>query len=225
MPSWIGRFLSSSVGKKTVLAVTGLSLVGFLVAHLLGNFSLYTGGIEGFNEYAAALEDLGGLLMAAEVGLFALFVIHMGLALRIVRENRLARQEAYRVNATMGSSTAASRSMAITGLMVLLFLIVHIIDFRVPTLLGDMDNLGEAVVQRLASPVGATIYLLGILALGLHLRHAIQSALQTLGIQHPNWSPFLRAGAMALAAALALGFASFPIYCLLSEGAASAAVN
>ncbi|HJM56394.1 MAG TPA: succinate dehydrogenase cytochrome b subunit [Planctomycetota bacterium] len=225
MPSWIGRFLSSSVGKKTVLAVTGLSLVGFLVAHLLGNFSLYTGGIEGFNEYAAALEDLGGLLMAAEVGLFALFVIHMGLALRIVRENRLARQEAYRVNATMGSSTAASRSMAITGLIVLLFLIVHIIDFRVPTLLGDMDNLGEAVVQRLASPVGATIYLLGILALGLHLRHAIQSALQTLGIQHPNWSPFLRAGAMALAAALALGFASFPIYCLLSEGAASAAVN
>jgi len=163
--------------------------------------------------------------MAAEVGLFALFVIHMGLALRIVRENRLARQEAYRVNATMGSSTAASRSMAITGLIVLLFLIVHIIDFRVPTLLGDMDNLGEAVVQRLASPVGATIYLLGILALGLHLRHAIQSALQTLGIQHPNWSPFLRAGAMALAAALALGFASFPIYCLLSEGAASAAVN
>lgn len=225
MPSWIGRFLSSSVGKKTVLAVTGLSLVGFLVAHLLGNFSLYTGGIEGFNEYAAALEDLGGLLMAAEVGLFALFVIHMGLALRIVRENRLARQEAYRVNATMGSSTAASRSMAITGLIVLLFLIVHIIDFRVPTLLGDMDNLGEAVVQRLASPVGATIYLIGILALGLHLRHAIQSALQTLGIQHPNWSPFLRAGAMALAAALALGFASFPIYCLLSEGAASAAVN
>ena len=225
MPSWIGRFLSSSVGKKTVLAVTGLSLVGFLVAHLLGNFSLYTGGIEGFNEYAAALEDLGGLLMAAEVGLFALFVIHMGLALRIVRENRLARQEAYRVNATMGSSTAASRSMAITGLIVLLFLIVHIIDFRVPTLLGDMDNLGEAVVQRLASPVGATIYLLGILALGLHLRHAIQSALQTLGIQHPNWSPFLRAGAMALAAALAIGFASFPIYCLLSEGAASAAVN
>ena len=225
MPSWIGRFLSSSVGKKTVLAVTGLSLVGFLVAHLLGNFSLYTGGIEGFNEYAAALEDLGGLLMAAEVGLFALFVIHMGLALRIVRENRLARQEAYRVNATMGSSTAASRSMAITGLIVLLFLIVHIIDFRVPTLLGDMDNLGEAVVQRLASPVGATIYLIGILALGLHLRHAIQSALQTLGIQHPNWSPFLRAGAMALAAALAIGFASFPIYCLLSEGAASAAVN
>ena len=225
MPSWIGRFLSSSVGKKTVLAVTGLSLVGFLVAHLLGNFSLYTGGIEGFNEYAAALEDLGGLLMAAEVGLFALFVIHMGLALRIVRENRLARQEAYRVNATMGSSTAASRSMAITGLIVLLFLIVHIIDFRVPTLLGDMDNLGEAVVQRLASPVGATIYLIGILALGLHLRHAIQSALQTLGIQHPNWSPVLRAGAMALAAALALGFASFPIYCLLSEGAASAAVN
>ena len=225
MPSWIGRFLSSSVGKKTVLAVTGLSLVGFLVVHLLGNFSLYTGGIEGFNEYAAALEDLGGLLMAAEVGLFALFVIHMGLALRIVRENRLARQEAYRVNATMGSSTAASRSMAITGLIVLLFLIVHIIDFRVPTLLGDMDNLGEAVVQRLASPVGATIYLIGILALGLHLRHAIQSALQTLGIQHPNWSPFLRAGAIALAAALALGFASFPIYCLLSEGAASAAVN
>ncbi|MDP6938723.1 MAG: succinate dehydrogenase cytochrome b subunit [Planctomycetota bacterium] len=225
MPSWIGRFLSSSVGKKTVLAVTGLSLVGFLVVHLLGNFSLYTGGVEGFNEYATALEELGGLLMVAEVGLFALFVIHMGLALRIARENRLARQEAYRVNATMGSSTAASRSMAITGLIVLLFLIVHIIDFRVPTLLGDMDNLGEAVVQRLASPVGATIYLLGILALGLHLRHAIQSALQTLGIQHPNWSPLLRAGALALAAALALGFASFPVYCLLSEGAASPAVN
>ncbi|HIF40052.1 MAG TPA: succinate dehydrogenase cytochrome b subunit [Planctomycetes bacterium] len=225
MPSWIGRFLSSSVGKKTVMAVTGLSLVGFLVAHLLGNFSLYTGGIEGFNEYAAKLEDLGGLLMAAEVVLFAVFVIHVSLALRIVRENRLARDEAYRVRATMGNSTRASRSMAITGLVVLLFLIVHIIDFRVPTLVGDMDNLGAAVVERLGSPVGATVYLIGILALGLHLRHAIQSAFQSLGIQHPQWTPILRVGALALAAALAIGFASFPIYCLLSQGAASAGVN
>ena len=169
MPSWIGRFLSSSVGKKTVMALTGLSLVGFLVVHLLGNFTLYTGGIEGFNEYAAKLEDLGGLLMAAEIGLFAIFVIHMGLALRIARENKRARQENYRIRATMGHSTAASR--------------------------------------------------------GLPLRHAIQSAFQSLGLENPNWSPLLRLGAQTLAWALAVGFASFPIYCLLTTGAASAAAN
>ena len=225
MPSWIGRFLSSSVGKKTVMALTGLSLVGFLVVHLLGNFTLYTGGIEGFNEYAAKLEDLGGLLMAAEVGLFAIFVIHMGLALRIARENKRARQENYRIRSTMGNSTAASRSMAITGMIVGAFLIVHIIDFRVPTLFGEIDNIGEAVVARLGSPVGATIYLVGILALGLHLRHAIQSAFQSLGLENPNWSPLLRLGAQTLAWALAVGFASFPIYCLLTTGAASAAAN
>ncbi len=220
MFSWIGQFLSSSVGKKTVMALTGLSLVGFLVVHLLGNFSLYTGGVEGFNEYAATLEEMGGLLKAAEIGLGALFVIHMALALRIARENKLAREQPYQVRANMGNLTAASSTMVVTGLIVGVFLIIHIIDFRVPTLAGEMDDLGAAVIERLGSPLGATLYLIGVAALGLHLRHAIQSAFQTLGLQHPNWSPLIRIGALALATALAVGFASFPIYCMFSKGAA-----
>ncbi len=220
MFSWIGRFLASSVGKKTVMAITGLSLVGFLIVHLIGNLALYTGGTEGFNEYAAKLESLGGLLKVAEIGLLAIFVIHMGLAMRIARENAQARKDRYEVRASMGQQTLASRTMVLTGMIIGLFLIIHIIDFKVPTVLGEMHDLGQAVMDRLGSPLGAGIYLLGMAALGLHLRHAIQSALQTLGVHHPRWSPLLRLGAITLAAVIALGFASFPIYCLFANGPA-----
>ena len=93
MFSWIGRSVSSAGGKQTILALTGLTLVGYLVLHLLGNLTLYTGGVEGLNEYSASLEALGVLLQVAEIGLLVLFVLHVGLALRITRENNLARAD------------------------------------------------------------------------------------------------------------------------------------
>ena len=209
---WLGRFLSTSVGKKTVMAITGLSLVGFLITHLLGNLNLWIGGNEGFNEYAEHLESYGWLLNVAEIGLLVIFVIHVGLALKITAENRAARPVQYVRRESHGGKTPGSSTMMITGLILLLFIIIHVVDFRVPKLAGELDDLALAVRERLAHPLGAGIYLIGVAALGLHLSHAIQSAFQSLGVNHPRWTPFIKLGGRGLALVLALGFATFPLF-------------
>ena len=213
-----GRFLSSSVGKKTFMAFTGLGLVGFLIVHLAGNLTMFAGGDEAFNAYAEKLESYGWLLHAAEIGLLALFAVHVALALRLARENAAARPEGYRVRASSGAKTLGSSSMLVTGLIVGVFVVIHVVDFRIPKLAGEIDDLALAVRARLASPVGALIYLAGVLVLAVHLSHALQSAAQTLGGHHPRWTPFLRHGARALAVLLALGFAAFPVLLFLGGG-------
>ncbi len=200
------------------MAVTGLSLVGFLCVHLLGNFQLWAGGDVAFNEYAAHLESYGWLLHVAEIVLLVLFVVHAGLALKIAAANRAARSVGYRSRESMGGSTPGSATMVITGLVILLFLVIHVIDFRVPKLAGRIDDLALALRERLATPAGAGIYLVGVIALGLHLSHAIQSAFQTLGLQHPRWTPIVKLGARALALVLALGFATFPLFLFFGGG-------
>jgi succinate dehydrogenase / fumarate reductase cytochrome b subunit len=219
MLSWLGRFLSSSIGKKTLMALTGLMLVGFLLAHLAGNLTLYAGD-EAFNGYAHKLESYGLLLNVAEVGLLALFVVHVVLALRVSRENAGARPNGYRSRATFGKSTVASRSMLVTGLVVGLFVVIHVIDFRVPKLLGkpELDDLAVAVRRRLASPLGAGIYLVGVVALGMHLSHGFRSALQTLGANHPRYDGLIRGVGLALATLILLGFASFPVILFVTGG-------
>lgn len=212
---WLGRFLSTSIGKKTVMALTGLSLVGFLIVHLLGNITLWMGGDESFNEYAEHLESYGWYLHLAELGLLALFVVHAALALGIAAQNRAARPEGYRRRESLGASTPGSITMVITGLVLLVFLVIHVTDFRVPKLTGEIDDLALAVRARLGTPLGAGIYLAGVIALGLHLSHAIRSALHTLGLHHPRWNPVLRVGGSALALVLALGFATFPLFLFL----------
>lgn len=217
------RFLDTSVGRKTVLAITGMSLFGFVVVHLLGNFTLFS-GTEALNEYADKLEALGPVLIVAEVGLLVLFVVHMGLALSLNRQSREARPEGYRQRANMGNSTTASRSMLITGLVLGVFLVIHIADFRIKKIMGNPDvaDLGQAVVDRITSPIGLVIYLGGIIALGLHLRHALQSAFQTFGLSHPRWTQNVRCASVAIATLITLGFLSIPLYLLfIGQGAAS----
>lgn len=200
------------------MAVTGLSLVGFLVVHLAGNLTLYQDG-DTFNAYATKLESYGVGLHAVEIGLLAVFAVHIVLALRLARENSAARSTRYRVRAGEGRRTAGSSTMVVTGLALGLFLVVHVTDFRIPKLAGEIDDLAGAVRARLATALGATIYLVGAGALGLHLSHGVSSALHTLGAHHPRWSPLLRAAGRAIAVILALGFASFPIYFLFAGGA------
>ena len=151
MLSWLGRFLSSSIGKKTVMALTGLCLVGFLVAHLAGNLVFFTGGEEGLNAYAEKLESLGPLLIVAEVGLALLFVVHITLALKLSRENSAAREQGYRRRGNMGQATAGSATMLITGLIVAVFLVIHLIDSRLPKMTGDPDEIARLVDSLIAT--------------------------------------------------------------------------
>ena len=222
MLTWLRRFLSSSVGLKVAMALTGLALVGFLVAHLAGNLTIYADeNGDAFNEYAATLAG-NPLIWPARIGLLVTFVLHIALGMRLSAVNKAARAEGYRVRQTMGGQTIGSGSMLITGLVVGAFLVVHVSDFSLPSILGTSthDNLAEAVKERLASPAGFAIYYVGLIALGIHLSHAIQSAFQSLGFNHPKYTPIIKHGGLALAVLLFLGFASIPLYCVLTSGGA-----
>jgi succinate dehydrogenase / fumarate reductase, cytochrome b subunit len=219
--SWLRRTFGSSLGRKYLMAATGLLLVGFLVVHLSGNLLLYADGSSTeFDAYAQKL-DSNPLLPVAEIALAALFVVHIGFALRLNLENREARSQGYAVRASLGKRTISSASMVVTGLLVLVFLVVHLYDFRVGKLLADAGpSLGKLVRRRLSTPLGAGVYLLGVGALALHLRHAFRSAFQTLGLSHPRLDPILERASWAVAILFGLGFASFPVYFLIAGGGA-----
>jgi len=209
MLSWLIRIAQSSIGRKAVVALTGLALIGFLIAHLAGNLT-YFADSDGaaFDAYA---ETLGSnpLLPIAEVGLTLLFLVHIGLALRLSMENRKARPQGYQVRGNKGARTPGSRTMVLTGILVLLFLILHIFHFRLQK--ADGVSMAALVEFELSKPLAATAYVVGILALGLHLSHAFQSALQTLGLNHPKYTPIVRVVGLGLAGVLCLGFLLFPL--------------
>jgi succinate dehydrogenase / fumarate reductase cytochrome b subunit len=219
--SWLRRIATSSIGKKTVMAVSGLLLIGFLIVHLSGNLLIFSGAdSKAFDEYASRLDE-NPLLPVAEIALFLLFAVHIVMALRVTGENRQARREGYAVRSTMGERSLASASMIVTGIVVLVFLVIHIADFRIGKRYADSGggSLAALVKKRLHEPLGAAVYLIGVTALAIHLRHAFRSALQTLGVNHPRLNPLLVRLGWALAILLGLGFASFPIVFFSSGGA------
>lgn len=223
MLRWIGNALASSIGRKAVMAVTGLALVAFLVEHLYGNLKLVPlfVGADGtdFEAYREHLHSWGWLLKVGEIGLFALFLVHIFLALRLTLENREARKERYVVRNDRGAKTFGSASMFYTGALILGYLIWHLLDFRFN---GEYHEAPAAVVaEELSEPGHGVIYMLASLVVGLHLSHGFKSAFQSLGASHPRWTPLFTAAGWALAVVFALGFACIPAYYLFfwSEGA------
>jgi len=218
MIHWMQKLFRSSIGRKSVMAVSGLLLTGFLVAHLAGNLLLFKDQSgAAFDGYERMLTS-NPLLPLAEAGLLALFVAHIVMALVVAAKNSSARSARYEVEAAHGGKTFSSKTMLITGLVVLGFLVIHILDFRVAKITKDEYSMFQMVKERLSSPLGASVYIIAMLALGLHLRHAFQSALQTLGLNHPRWTPLVHKLSIALALILALGFASIPMYFLATSG-------
>ncbi|MEZ6004266.1 MAG: succinate dehydrogenase cytochrome b subunit [Planctomycetota bacterium] len=219
MIDWLARLLRSSIGRKTGMALSGLLLTGFVITHLLGNLTLLKSN-EAFNAYAQKLEDMGPLLTVAELGLLGLFVFHIVLALLVSLRSKGARSQGYRVSASAGQKTLGSSTMRITGILVLLFLAVHIWDFRFQKLIGaeGAHDLGALVHARLTSPVGMGIYILSAILLGLHLSHGFKSAFQTLGLRHNKFNGTIAFVGVALSIALALGFALIPVALSLGMG-------
>ncbi|MHC4262291.1 MAG: succinate dehydrogenase cytochrome b subunit [Planctomycetota bacterium] len=232
MTRWLQILFNSSIGKKVSMAITGLLLVGFLVAHLAGNLLLYKGdGGAAFDTYAQKLHDLGPLLLVAELGLVGLFGGHVAMGLRTWMENRKARPGRYAVDPGHGGKTFASATMPISGMVILAFLLIHLINFRfdgrfkeglAERAAGDgsasegMTGAAGFVAESIATPALAVVYMLGVSALTLHLSHAIASAIQTLGGNHPRWTPILRRVALGLSLVLGLGFFSFPLVALMT---------
>ena len=219
---WLIRGLSTSIGQKLVMAVTGLLLCGFLVAHLAGNLLLFV-GMEKYNDYAHALHSNEQLLMVAEVGLVALFLTHIGLAISTANMNRQARKQDYAEKETKQGLTVlpgggASSYMFATGAVVLGFTLLHLADFTFKLSHGadfyakyDGNEFLKAKAL-LQNPISALVYVVGCIALGVHLVHGFQSALTTLGLGHPKYKAVVRAISIAFGWAISLGFISFVLW-------------
>ena len=222
MLNWLARVLRTSIGRKSGMAISGLLLVGFVIAHLLGNLTLLQSNAA-FNAYAQKLHDLGPLLIAAEIGLLALFLVHITLAIAVTLRSKSARSVGYRSQGSTGQKTIGSRTMRITALLLLVFLIIHILDFRYKKWIGaeGSEDLAQLVTDRITQPLGMTIYIVAALVLGLHLSHGFKSAFQSLGLRHNKFDRSIQCLGWVLAIGLALGFALIPVALLMGAGGAA----
>ncbi len=224
--------LWSSVGKKILMALTGLALIGFVVGHLAGNLTLIFGGADTFNQYAHKLESLGPLLYAVEIGLIVLFLLHIVSGSSVTLENRAARAGKYQKVGDAGGpslKTFSSQTMIITGLVLAGFTIIHVWMFKygpgveegyVSEVHGvKMRNLHLLVVESFKNPWITFGYVAVMILLGFHLRHAFWSAFQSLGLYHPRWTPVIYGLGGVLAVVLAFGFLFLPIWIYFTGGA------
>ena len=199
------------IDKKMGMALTGIPLCGFLVVHLAGNLLLLKpDGGRTFEAYAEMLTDQP-LLVPAELGLLAIFLLHLYLAVSVTLGNWRARPVSYQKRRSAGGRTWASSTMIYSGTLVLVFLVLHLIGFKY----GDRgsDSLHDLVVSSFRSPLYGGGYVLAMAVLGFHLWHAVQSALQTLGL---HASRRLRVAGAVLALILAGGFGILPLWLFLA---------
>lgn len=219
------RFLSSSIGRKWIVALTGLGLFVFVIGHLLGNLQVFLGW-EAINRYGAFLQGSGELLWIVRLGLLAMVVLHIVFTIKLRAENRVARQASYAVKNYRASSLSA-RGMTLSGLMVLCFIIYHLLHFTVQTpavnLIQPMLNFAEMhdakarhdvyqmMVRGFQVPVVSAFYIVGVGLLAVHLNHGIMSMAQTLGLNTGKLRPLWEKGGPVVAWLIFLGYASIPV--------------
>ncbi len=216
--NWVTRGFSTTVGKKFVMAITGLLLCGFLVFHLAGNLLMYVGP-DVYNNYAHTLHAQGPLLALAEIGLAVLFVVHICLAISTTIENKRARKTSYATKASKIPERTLSIQneswMFISGAIILGFLLLHLSDFAFE-LRPDINYEGlepfEKAIAVLQTPLTIVGYGIGTIILGVHLGHGVASAFQSLGLTHPKYKSAIGWLGVAFAIVVALGFLSFALW-------------
>lgn len=197
----------TTIGKKVIMAVSGVIIVGFVIGHFLGNLNLYFGP-EALNGYAEKLHSLPALLWGTRLLLLFAFGAHIASAFSLWLRNRQARGAGYKQRKDLATDYAA-RTMYWSGPILLLYLIYHLLQFTIlPNHPGDVYR---NVVEGFQQPLIAAVYIVGNLALGFHLFHGIYSAFQTMGINHPRYNSYRRDAAVAISAAITIGNLSFPI--------------
>ena len=215
-------FSLSSITKKQIVACTGLFLVLFILGHLSGNFLIFLGP-NAYNGYAHHLRDLGPLLKVVQFLLFMIFVIHMSLTISLLIGNIRARGvRRYAVDCPVGERTWASRLIPFTGAYICAFVIRHLYDFAFADMHGPRSFINGVgydvygvVYNTFKDPGNSGAYVLAVCFLGFHLAHGVQSLIQTLGFEHPVWSPRIRALSVWTGGLVALLYSSIPIYLLI----------
>lgn len=208
-------FYRNTIGKKAVMAVTGIILVGWIVGHMLGNVLIFRGPAA-VNEYAALLKSNGGLLWGLRAFMLVTLTLHVIAAIQLVQQQRAARPVGY-TRQRPQQSTFASRTMRWGGLVLALFLVYHILHLTTGTVhpAYSRTDVYSNMVRGLRVPWVAAIYFVAVGALGLHLYHGMWSVFQSLGVSHPSITPVRRRLATGVAAVVYIGFTAIPLAILL----------
>lgn len=207
--NWLTNTLWTSVGKKLMMAVTGLFFCVFLTLHLAGNLTLYAGK-DAFNSYARHLHSLGPLLTVAEWGLLLFAAIHICTGLLLFYQNYKARPTRYAVNKRAGGRTLGSLTMPYTGVILLVFVIYHLLNFHFVD--KTHTTIFQIVSTAFSKPSYVVIYTFAMIVAAVHVSHGFWSAFQTLGANHPKYTPFLRGLSLVFSLIVGIGFGFIPVY-------------
>ena len=216
------RVFSSSVGTKLVIGITGFALFIYLLIHIAGN-ALIVFGPEVFNGYAYAMEVQNRLLPLIEILLLLVFATHIYKTVRMFLDNQSARPVRYVQKKFAGPpsrKTLASSTMIVSGLWLVLFLLVHVKAFRFSPehdLPGGGRDLYRQEFENLSDPLIVGFYVLSMFVVGSHLWHGISSSVQSLGFDHPKWTPRVLLAGKLFAAAIALGFMIIAVWVYLNQ--------
>ena len=225
--NWFIAFLKSSLGRKLIMSLTGLFLIMFLIVHLNGNFQLLLDdGGEKFNLYTKFMTS-NPLIKTISYLLYFFILLHTIQGLLIWRHNRAARKNRYAVPGTK-TSTFAARNMAYLGMVIFIFLVIHMWQFWFQMKIGGTNmityeghepvkDLYEIVAYAFSQWWYVVFYVVCMIFLGYHLAHGFQSAFQTLGINHKKYTPWIKGIGMIYSILVPLGFAAIPVIFYLSR--------
>lgn len=203
-------FISSSLGRKVVMALSGFFLIVFLLVHLGVNLTLFAGR-EIFNE-ASHFMGHNPLIQVMQYVLASGFIIHIIMGIRLEWLNRLSRPIKYVKNNPGASAGWASRNMIVTGVLILLFLILHMKDFFVKIKFGEVPDDYDLVTQLFKNPLYMLIYVISFILLGIHLSHGFQSAFTTVGARTPKYLSCVKKTGVLFSYLIALGFSIIAVY-------------
>lgn len=212
---WFIRFVLSSIGKKLVMATTGLLLVLFLLTHAAGNATIFMSSAV-FQSYADELHSHPLIVIVFSLAILLIFVMHIAVGLYLFYENRQVSTSRYAVDVRQVKTSLASKTMPYTGLIVLLFLFVHVISF---TFGAEGKPIADTVRDYLSHFFYAVFYIIGFLALGVHLSHGFWSMLQTFGVNHPRYNILISKLTLALPVFFFAIFGGIAVYFMTGLGA------
>jgi len=225
MPS-LHEAVNSQVGRKLLTGITGILLILFLIVHLSGNLAIF-GEAEAMNRYSMFLHDLGPLLWIARIGLLLAFLLHAWIGISIWWNKRKARPQKYEVYSSKGGASKqsiSSRSMAFTGVVLFIFIIIHLDTFALgDTQLTEIDgrqtsDIKQLVIDTFQSPIYAFGYTIVMILLGVHLGHGVWSAFVSLTMKSKKISAFVYTIGVIIAILLAVGFLFIPLYVYFTGG-------
>lgn len=225
----IRQFLNSSIGAKVLMALSGIVIWGYAIGHIIGNLQVFlvapeTGYLgQQINEYARFLKETAPLLWGTRVLVAGAFLLHIYFGLKLSAKNRSARAIRYASGQQHERSTIGSRTMAISGIALIVFVVFHLAHFTWGWIMpeyfsgrdtADLHDVYWMMRKGFSVPWVAAFYVVSMILLFAHLFHGSVSCWQSMGIRHERWTPLIRLGARGIVIAIMAGYISIPVVLL-----------